>query len=124
MFTNSNILQPYVGSSTNADYSTFNDNSGDFVTVIFKTDQNDDILRALNNKEQRIFYIWSEKMYPCEITQYYKNIFYEIVLHVKISKTLRKEIDNSENVSIFMSLHEYNDTFDKKHIITEFSLYI
>ena len=123
MFTNSNILQPYVG-STNADYSTFNDNRGDFVTIYFKTDQSDDIFRALNNKEQRIFYIWSDKMYPCKITEYYKNIFYEVVLHVKISKTLRKEIDNSENVSIFMSLHEYNDTFGKKHIITEFSLYI
>lgn len=123
MFTNSNTLQPYVG-STNANYSTFNDNLGDFVTVYLKTDQSDDILRALNNKEQQIFYIWSETMHPCKITGYYKNIFDVVVLHVKISKTLRKEIDNSENVSIFMSLHEYNDTFDKKHIITEFSLYI
>lgn len=128
MFINSESLLPQNDSDVNKYMIYENDDKILYIVIHYKTNKTNDIIELLERKPSE------RKMYICiknsgirkyHIDGFYRNVYGELVLHVRIDKTLKNIIDNSKHVEIDISLNDYYDIVDhKQHCFSDFIMYI
>ena len=96
--------------------------------IYCETDNVDEIIDILDNvKNYRKINFFSGKngrFIQFQITNYYTNIFKELIVYVRIDKATREEIENSNGVKIdIMRSHNFKSIYNQNIKFIDISVY-
>lgn len=131
MFTNLTDSKQLLKPNTEKyEYLTTSDDRFNIHNLIiyYETDDVDEIIDILDNAEKyrkiNLFSGKNGRFIQFQITNYYTNIYKELVVCVKIDKATREEIENSNDVKIdIMRSHYFKSVYNKNIKYIDISVY-